>query len=63
MIDANTPIPVTLTAQQWNTVLALLDEAPRRVVNGIWLSIQQQCQQHDDTIPAGNVTVFNPASA
>jgi hypothetical protein len=61
MIDANTEIGVTLTAQQWEIVLRMLDDGPRRVVNPIFLSIQQQCQQADADL-VGNVAQF-PSSA
>jgi len=62
MLEPNTQITVVLTAQQWNTALTLLNEAPRRVVNDIWLSIQQQCQQADAELAPGNVAQF-PSSA
>ena len=48
MMDPNMPIAVTLTAQQWNTTLALLAEvnAPWKLVNPLLSAIQAQCMAH-----------------
>lgn len=44
-VKPDEPLAVTLTAAEWNSVLMVLDEAPlpRRVVNPLFLRIQQQC--------------------
>lgn len=47
MIDPNQPIPVTLTAMQWNIILAQLDEGPHRVVRMLIDTIRSQCMNHD----------------
>ena len=43
-IEPTAPLSVTLEAQQWNTVLALLAEAPYRVVAPVIQSIGEQVQ-------------------
>jgi hypothetical protein len=47
MIDPNTPIAVSMSAQQWGVVLEALSHAPYRVVAPIFVAIQQQCMEHD----------------
>jgi hypothetical protein len=47
MIQPNHEIPVTLTAMQWNAVLAQLDEGPHRVMRLLIDSIRDQCMAHD----------------
>jgi hypothetical protein len=42
------PIPITLSAEQWNTVLALLNETgPYRVVAPLVQAITIQCMAQD----------------
>lgn len=49
MMDPNQPIAVTLPAGQWNTVLALLAEAPApwKLTDPLMRAIQQQCMAQD----------------
>jgi hypothetical protein len=44
-IDRSQPLTVTLTAEQWEMVLRMLDEvpAPHRVSDPLIRAIQQQC--------------------
>jgi hypothetical protein len=46
-IDASTPLPVTLSAQEWNQVLSLLGEvpAPYRMTAPLINAIGQQMHQ------------------
>jgi hypothetical protein len=41
-IDPTTPISVTLQAQQWNTVLAVLSEQPYRIAASLIEAITTQ---------------------
>lgn len=43
-IDPKTPIPVTLEAEQWNRVMAVLSEAPYKAVADIISQITLQAQ-------------------
>jgi hypothetical protein len=45
-IPATELIPVTLTAQQWNTVLQCLAKAPYEIVNELVNGIQAGCMAH-----------------
>ena len=45
-IDASAPITVTLQAQQWNVVLAALNEAPYRIAAPLIAAIGEQLQAH-----------------
>ena len=47
MIEPITPIPVTLRAQEWNTLMALLAEGPYKLAAPLIAAIQQQCMEHD----------------
>lgn len=40
-------ISVTLTAQQWNTVMQMLGEQPYRVSAQLIQAIQMQCMNHE----------------
>jgi hypothetical protein len=40
-------VPVTLTAAQWNAVLAMLAEQPYRAAFPLIQAIQQQCARFD----------------
>lgn len=60
MIEPETQIPVTLSAQQWNLVLAQLADGPYRLVAPILNAIQQQCMAYEST-PEGQVVPFNAA--
>lgn len=40
------PLTVTLEAQQWNAVMALLAEGPYRISAPLIQAIQQQCMRH-----------------
>jgi hypothetical protein len=50
------PIQVTLQAQQWNTVLAALNEAPHRiarpVIDAILSQVQAEADKGDAALPA-----------
>ena len=41
-IDANAPLSVTLTAQQWNQLLSLLAEGPYRIAAPLISAITSQ---------------------
>jgi uncharacterized Zn finger protein len=45
-IAANTPLSVTLEAQQWNAVIAALSEAPYRIAAPLIQSMSEQLQQN-----------------
>lgn len=45
-IAANTPLSVTLEAQQWNSVIAALAEAPYRVAAPLIQAMSEQLQQN-----------------
>ena len=47
MIDQNTQIAVTLRAQEWNTLMALIAEGPYKIAAPLIAAIQQQCMEHD----------------
>ena len=49
MIDASTPISITLTAERWNQVLGILGEAaiPHRVSDPLIREIHAQCLAAD----------------
>jgi hypothetical protein len=49
MIDAATPIAVTLTAERWNQVLGIIGEAaiPHRVSDPLIREIHSQCLAAD----------------
>ena len=49
MIDVHTPITVTLTAERWQKVLAVMAEAPmpHRITDPLVREIHQQCLAHD----------------
>lgn len=44
-LDANTPMSATLTAQEWNIVLAGLQELPYRVAAQVIPKLAMQLQQ------------------
>jgi len=43
--DATTPLRITLQLQEWNQVLAVLSEAPYKLVAPLISQITQQAQQ------------------
>jgi hypothetical protein len=45
-IERNLPIVVTLTAEQWQTVMQVLANGPYSAVAPLIGSIQQQCMRH-----------------
>jgi hypothetical protein len=49
MLDARTPIAITLTAERWNQVLGILGEAaiPHRVSDPLIREIHAQCLAAD----------------
>jgi hypothetical protein len=49
VIDASTPISITLTAERWQQVLGILGEAPvpHRVSDPVIRDIHQQCLAAD----------------
>jgi len=47
MIENSTQIAVTLRAQEWNTLMALLAEGPYKIAAPLIAAIQQQCMEHD----------------
>ena len=53
MIDPNQPIAVTLKAGDWNTVLALLAEAPApwKLSHPVIQTIQAQCMALGNQLP------------
>ena len=46
MIDPNEGIAITLTAQEWNTTLGVLSDAPFRIVAPIINKMVAQTQAH-----------------
>jgi hypothetical protein len=44
-IPPGTPLSVTMTALQWNSVLQVLGEGPFRLVGPLINAIQHQCMQ------------------
>ena len=44
-INPNQPLTVTLSAQEWNTVMAGLNELPHRIARPVFDRIGQQLQQ------------------
>lgn len=44
-IPPNTPLTVTLEAQEWNVVFGALNEVPMRVSRGVFDKIMSQIQQ------------------
>ena len=54
------PLTVTLEAQQWNAVMALLAEGPYRISAALIQAIQSQCMQQAEA-PADNVTQLHEA--
>lgn len=44
-VDLNTPIVVTLTAQEWNNVLDVLSDGRFRIVSSLIQKIVEQAQQ------------------
>lgn len=47
-IEPNTPLAVTLTAQEWNNVVAVLSKAPYEQVVGPIQAIVGQCMSEAD---------------
>lgn len=45
------PITITLQAQQWNTVLGALNEAPHRIARPVFDSIIAQIEGHATASP------------
>ena len=45
MQQPNGPMAAQLTADQWNAVLAAVNELPHRVARPIWDSLMQQLRQ------------------
>lgn len=44
-MSPETPLTCTLTAQEWNVVLAALNELPRRVSDPVFAKLMAQLQQ------------------
>ena len=44
-ISPDQPLTVTLSAQEWNTVMSAVNELPHRIARPIFDSIGQQLQQ------------------
>ena len=63
MMNPEQQIAVTLTAGQWNGVLALLAEAPApwKLTNPLLTAIQQQCMAQDVPEEASNVVALPQA--
>jgi hypothetical protein len=49
------PLTVTLEAQQWNAVMALLAEGPYRISAPLIQAIQQQCMAASERVPTNGV--------
>ena len=49
------PLTVTLEAQQWNAVMALLAEGPYRISAPLIQAIQQQCMAQSAQVPTNGV--------
>jgi hypothetical protein len=47
MIDPTSLVAVTLRAQEWNTLIALITEAPYKLAAPLIAAIHQQCMEHD----------------
>jgi hypothetical protein len=54
-LDAMTPLAVTLEAQQWNQILATLNEAPYRVAAPLIQRIGQQLQEQTGQLAPASV--------
>jgi hypothetical protein len=52
-IEPNQTLSITLTAQDWNTVLAALNEMPHRIAAPLISSIMQQAQAGLEPKPDG----------
>ena len=48
----DTPVPVTLQAQEWNALLGVLVEAPYKQVAGLIAQITEQAQRHAQQVGA-----------
>lgn len=48
-IDPNKPLSATLTAQEWNAVMAAVDELPGRICRPILGSLMAQLSQQSQT--------------
>ena len=44
-IEPNQPLTVTLTAQEWNNVMAAVNELPHRIARPLFDKMGQQLQQ------------------
>ena len=53
MFDANDPLPVTLTAGEWNLVLGVLHEAPYRIAQPLIQKITQQATEGRPQVATG----------
>lgn len=51
-MDANDPVQITLAAQQWNVVIAALNEAPYRVAAPVIEAILKQANPGGQMIDA-----------
>lgn len=49
-VEPNTPLSVTLTAQEWNNVIAVLSKAPYEQVVGAIQGIVGQCMTGADRV-------------
>lgn len=63
------PLPVTLKAKDWNTILTLLAEGPFRIVGPLIGEIQRQCMAMDEApaprqrVADGDVVPLRPENA
>ena len=48
-------LTVTLEAQQWNSLMALLAEGPYRISAPLIQAIQQQCMTQSERVPTNGV--------
>jgi hypothetical protein len=61
-ISPNQPLTVTLTAQEWNSVMAAVNELPHRIARPLFDRIGQQLQQQSQPqmpMTRGNVVGRN----
>jgi len=54
-MQPNSPITITLAAQQWDTVLGALNEAPHRVARPVFDSIIAQIQSQQPQADASPI--------
>lgn len=60
-IAPDTPVNVTLQAQEWNALLSVLVDAPYKQVAGLIAQITEQAQRHAQQVNQPPLTNGGPA--